>query len=146
MDLNYFVQRFSQNRDVFQSLLRGVSTEQAVWKPAPDKWSMLEVVNHLYDEEREDFRQRLELTLRDPAEEWPRIDPQGWVESRKYSERELGASLDNFLSEREKSLSWLKDLPGRRSGKTVINAKPEPCPQATCWLHGWPMTFCIYAS
>jgi uncharacterized damage-inducible protein DinB len=110
MDLNYFIQRFSQNRDVFQSLLRCVSPEQAAWKPAPDKWSMLEVVNHLYDEEREDFRQRLELTLKDPAEAWPRIDPQGWVESRQYSERGLGASLDNFLSEREKSLSWLKEL------------------------------------
>jgi len=110
MDLDYFIHRFSENRKVFQSLLRGVSPEQAIWKPAPAKWSMLEVINHLYDEEREDFRDRLELTLKDPAQEWPQIDPQGWVTSRNYGDRELAASLDNFLSEREKSLAWLQGL------------------------------------
>jgi uncharacterized damage-inducible protein DinB len=110
MDLEYFVNRVSANRAVFEALLREVSREQAVWKPAPEKWSMLEVVNHLYDEEREDFRARLELTLTDPAREWPPIDPQGWVASRKYGARELDASLDNFLGEREKSLAWLKGL------------------------------------
>ena len=111
MDLDYFINRLSENRRVFEGLLRGVTTEQAVWKPALDKWSMVEVVNHLYDEEREDFRQRLELTLENPEQPWPKIDPRGWVVTRKYGERELGPSLDNFLAEREKSLSWLKELP-----------------------------------
>ena len=110
MNLDYFINRLSENRKVFESLLRGVTHDQAVWKPSPDKWSMLEVVNHLHDEEREDFRQRLELTLTDPETPWPRIDPQGWVVTRKYGDRELGPSLDNFLSEREKSLLWLKGL------------------------------------
>lgn len=64
MDLNYFIARFSNNRGVFESLLRVVRLEQARWKPTPDKWSMLEVVNHLYDEEREDFRQRLSVNTR----------------------------------------------------------------------------------
>ena len=79
MNLNYFINRLSENRQVFEGLLRGVNAEQARWKPSPEKWSMLEVVNHLYDEEREDFRLRLELTLRNPDEPWLRIDPQGWV-------------------------------------------------------------------
>lgn len=110
MDLDYFIHRFSENRSVFETLLRGVSRPQAVWKPAPEKWSMLEVVSHLYDEEREDFRRRLELTLKDPAQQWPRIDPQDWVESRKYGERDFSAALTAFLNEREKSLSWLRGL------------------------------------
>jgi hypothetical protein len=110
MDLDYFINRLSENRNVFESLLRGATAEQAQWKPAPEKWSMIEVVNHLLDEEREDFRQRLELTLEDAVEPWPTIDPQGWVGSRKYSERELGPSLDNFLHERQKSLAWLKEF------------------------------------
>ena len=110
MNLDYFINRLSQNREVFESLLRHVAAEQAAWKPSPDKWSMLEVINHLYDEEREDFRQRLELTLTDPETPWPRIDPQGWVVTRQYSERELGPSLESFLSERDKSLTWLRGL------------------------------------
>ena len=114
MDLEYFIKRLALNRGVFESLLRDVTAEQAAWKPSPEKWSMLEVVNHLYDEEREDFRARLELTLKDPTEPWPAIDPQDWVVARKYSERELASSLDNFLSEREKSLAWLNGLTAPR--------------------------------
>ena len=110
MNLEYFIDRFSSNYGVFESLFRGVSSEQARWKPTPDKWSMLEVVNHLYDEEREDFRQRLEIVLSDPKQPWPPIDPRGWVATRGYNAREIEPSLKNFLTERKKSLVWLSEL------------------------------------
>ena len=110
MNLEYFIDRFSKNRGVFESLMRGVSLEQVRWKPSPQKWSMLEVVNHLYDEEREDFRQRVELVLADPKQSWPPIDARGWVNTRGYNEREPDTSLNNFLAEREKSLVWLGTL------------------------------------
>jgi hypothetical protein len=110
MDLNYFSERLAKNKGVFEALVRGVSDEQVHWKPAPDKWSLLEVVNHLYDEEREDFRRRLELVLTDASQAWPPIDPRGWVTARKYNERDLDESLDNFLAERDKSLAWLRRL------------------------------------
>ena len=110
MNLDYFIDRFSKNRGVFESFIRGVSLEQTRWKPSPDKWSILEVVNHLYDEEREDFRQRIELVLDNPRLVWPPIDPRGWVTARGYIERELDTSLNNFLAERQKSLAWLKQL------------------------------------
>lgn len=110
MDIDYFINRLSKNRGVFESLLSGVRLEQLRWKPAPDKWSILEVINHLYDEEREDFRQRIEIVLADPNQPWPRIDPRTWVTTRGYNERELDASLKNFLAEGEKSLGWLEQL------------------------------------
>jgi hypothetical protein len=110
MNLDYFIERLSKNRGVFESLVRGVNLEQGKWKPAPEKWSILEVVNHLYDEEREDFRQRIELVLDDPAKPWPKIDPRNWATTRGYNQRELNVSLDNFFSEREKSVSWLGQL------------------------------------
>jgi hypothetical protein len=110
MDLEYFIERLSTNREVIQGLVKHMSLEQARWKPRPDKWSILEVVNHLRDEEREDFRQRLNLVLVNPKQPWPRIDPPDWVTSRAYNERDLESSISNFLTEREKSLSWLRDL------------------------------------
>jgi hypothetical protein len=110
MHLDYFIGRLAKNRGVFESLVRYTSIEQARWKPSPDKWSILEVINHLYDEEREDFRQRIELVLDDPSKAWPPIDPRNWVITRAYNEKDLNTSLDNFLSEREKSLIWLKRL------------------------------------
>jgi hypothetical protein len=110
MNLDYFIARFSTNRGVFKSLLADVSPDQSRWKPSGDKWSMLEVVNHLYDEEREDFRQRLELTLANPAEPWPPINPRDWVITRGYNDRAIETSLNNFLLERENSLRWLREL------------------------------------
>jgi len=110
MNLQYFIQRFSNNRGVFESLLCDVSLEQARWKPTADKWSMLEVLNHLYDEEREDFRQRLQLTLAASGQGWPPINPREWVNTRGYNDRDLAASLKNFLAERDSSLEWLKQL------------------------------------
>jgi hypothetical protein len=110
MNLDYFIDRLAKNRGVFESLVRGVSVEQIRWKPSPDKWSMLEVINHLYDEEREDFRQRIELVLADPKQSWPAIDPRNWVTTRGYNERDLDTSLNNFFAERDKSLAWLRRL------------------------------------
>ncbi|MGI8838194.1 MAG: DinB family protein [Pyrinomonadaceae bacterium] len=110
MNLDYVIDRMEANARVFESLVKGVSAEQSRWKPAPDKWSIIEVVNHLYDEEMEDFRQRLELVLTDPAFDWPPIAPQEWVKTRAYGERDVNESLDNFLRERQKSLAWLRSL------------------------------------
>jgi hypothetical protein len=83
---------------------------QVRWKPTPDEWSIVEVINHLYDEEREDFRLRLDLTLHQPGQPWTGIDPEGWAVERKYNERELEASLKRFLEERQRSVAWLAGL------------------------------------
>lgn len=110
IDLNQFIARMSSNTGVFERLVEGVTEQQARWKPSPEKWSILEVVNHLYDEEREDFRQRLRIMLDDPTEPLPKINPQQWPIERAYNERELGESLQKFLDERRDSLAWLKSL------------------------------------
>jgi uncharacterized damage-inducible protein DinB len=98
------------NVDIFTNLFQNVSDEQARWKPGRDRWSILEVINHLYDEEREDFKQRIELVLNNPEAAWPPIDPEGWVIQRSYNERDFKQSLQNFLAERDKSLLWLNQL------------------------------------
>jgi len=68
------------------------------------------VVCHLYDIEREDFRQHLDSILHRPTEEWTPFDPKSWVTTRRYNERNLAEIVDSFLAEREKSLAWLKSL------------------------------------
>ena len=50
------------------------------------------------------------LNLRDPAAQWPGIDPEGWARERKYNERGLGESVERFLKERRASLAWLKGI------------------------------------
>ena len=68
------------------------------------------MVNHLVDEEREDFRVRVDYILHHPGLPWPPINPKGWVTERLYNQRDLVQSVDDFLKERRKSLAWLKEL------------------------------------
>jgi hypothetical protein len=110
MNLQYYIDRLSHSRHVIAALLQGVTPEQACWKPAADRWSILEVINHLDDEERDDFRLRLDILLHHPGQSPPPIDPPRWALERKYNERDLSESLGRFLEQRRKSLAWLATL------------------------------------
>ena len=110
MDLKQFIEQLSQSASAIEQTLKNVTQEQAQWKPSPEKWSILEVVNHLYDEEIEDFRERLDMVLHHTGEKWNANDPVGWVTEREYNKRDLGKSLVNFLNERNKSIQWLSQL------------------------------------
>ena len=110
MDLNYCLTKLAGNAEQIRALVGGVGDAQARWKPDVESWSMLEVVCHLLDEERYDFRVRLDFTLHRPGETWPGIDPEGWVKARSYNDQYLAVSLQNYLEEREASLAWLKSL------------------------------------
>lgn len=108
------IKRLETNSGAFLPLLAGLADEQARWRPAPDKWSILEVVCHLGDEEREDFRARLKLTLDDPGAPWPPIDPGGWITERGYQDRDLATAVEDFCAERKKSVVWLNGLSSPR--------------------------------
>ena len=103
-------QELSHSTKMIRALIAGISQEDAKIKPAPKTWSTLEVICHLYDEEREDFREHLDFILHRQNEDWHPIDPQGWVTSRKYNKQNFIQMQEKFLAERKISLKWLKGL------------------------------------
>ncbi len=109
-DLAQSIEELRSTIPTLRSLLAPVDTETATWRPDPQTWSILDVVNHLADEERVDFRLRLDLTLHRPEEEWPGIDPERAITGSRYRNRSLGEALDDFIAERERSLAWLETL------------------------------------
>ncbi|NTU82208.1 MAG: DinB family protein [Chloroflexales bacterium] len=110
MDVTDTVARLEAQALAIAALARAAGPAQVAWKPSPDAWSTLEVVCHLYDEEREDFRARIDATLHRPDELAPEIDPEGWVTARDYASRDPAATLEAFLAERRRSLDWLRGL------------------------------------
>jgi uncharacterized damage-inducible protein DinB len=110
MNLSSAIEQLTAHSASITQLCLAVSDEQARVKPAAQSWSILEVINHLYDEEREDFRQRIDLTLHQPDADWPPIDPAGWVTSRAYQQRDFRQSVASFAAEREQSIAWLQGL------------------------------------
>ena len=110
MNLERSVAQMAANARRIRVLAEAVSDEQARWKPDPESWSILEVINHLKDEEREDFRALLDLALHRPADVRPKINPPGWVIERKYNEQDFDQSLQAFLTAREESIAWLRQI------------------------------------
>lgn len=110
MEFEKLYQELGSGKGIIQSLVSGISQTDAQIRPTPESWSILEVVCHLADEERNDFRPRLDIMLNRPSENFAPNDSQEWITSRKYNERDLGESLKDFLAERKNSLDWLKGL------------------------------------
>lgn len=110
MNADALIRRLESFADALPAVVTSMDAADARWKPPSGAWSVLEIVNHLADEEVEDFRQRLELTLRDPARRWPSIDPETAAVERRYNERDLNESVRRFVSERRKSIEWLHGL------------------------------------
>ncbi len=110
MNHQIIINRLADNKEVFAALLQNIPEELIRLKSDEKNWSLLEIVNHLYDEEREDFRCRLDLTLGDPNIEWPSIDPASWITDRNYMDRDFIESVETFFNEREKSIGWLNSL------------------------------------
>ena len=110
MKTGTIIQQLEANRLVFQSLLTGKEPEEYNFKPDAQSWSLLEIVCHLLDEEREDFKTRVKNTLISPLKQPPSIDPVGWVTSRNYAKQVYNERLEAFLTERKLSVKWLKTL------------------------------------
>jgi len=110
VNLRYVTGRMSANIDTIVSLAKGVGEDQARWRPAPDRWSIVEVIGHLYDEEQFDFRARVDFTLNQPGETWPPFDPLKWMSEGNYIEGDLEETIQSWIDERRRSLEWLHAL------------------------------------
>lgn len=109
-DPDFIIQEIARNRGVFAGLLENVPPALYEWVPDAKQWSMLEVVCHLHDIEDFDFRQRVRLVLEDPNKPLPTFDPTAWPVERNYLGQNYEEKVDAFLTERDISIQWLKQL------------------------------------
>ena len=126
MDRQQLILQLARQGEVFRALLTGLTAEEQRWRPAPEKWCTLEILCHLYDEEREDFRARLRSTLETPAAPWPKIDPPAWVTERNYMQQDFDAKLSAFLQERDLSVAWLRGTLGANWENAYIHPTVGP--------------------
>ena len=110
MNLDYCVRELASNSKTIETFVAGIDAAQMRWKPTENDWSMLEVVNHLWDEEREDFPARIRHLFSGSPDRFAPIRPAERVTERGYNGRDPGESLAGFLSEREKNLAWIRSL------------------------------------
>ncbi|MCB0726849.1 MAG: DinB family protein [Ignavibacteriae bacterium] len=110
MEHSIVIRKLNDNLNTFKSLLSDTSENEYLFRPAENKWCLLEIVCHLCDEEQSDFRARVKHTLEKTEGDPPKIDPEGWVKSKKYIEWDYYKTLEKFIDERKKSVEWLYSL------------------------------------
>jgi uncharacterized damage-inducible protein DinB len=136
MEFRTLYQELQNSTEMIRALLAGIAPEAARLKPGGEAWSILEVVCHLYDEEREDFREHLDFILHRQNEEWHGIDPAGWVAQRKYNQQNFAEMQGKFFAEREKSLAWLNGLqnPDWEKAYTSVYRTIRAGEMLACWV------------
>jgi hypothetical protein len=103
MQSTWCIKQLEQHGRAILALTVGISETQASWRPAPDEWSMRQVLQHLVSEERNDFRKWLAQAVGLPIRPLPLYDdPRG--------ASTLRLTVAGFRRERRLSLAWLRRL------------------------------------
>ncbi len=91
-------------------LLRGVSKKKLAKRPAPQKWSVTEILAHLADTELvQGFRVRLILGASGTPIQG--FDQDAWAKFSEYAKHDPALSLEAFRVTRERMVRLLKSLP-----------------------------------
>jgi hypothetical protein len=90
-------------------LIKGVPTRKLRKHPAPDKWSVSEILAHLADTEIVGGF-RIRMILGAPGTPIAAFDQDSWVTSGHYEKRDPRKSLAQFRVLREANLALLKSL------------------------------------
>src|SRR6266446_8925923 len=92
-----------------ERLIKGVPTAKLKKRPAPDKWSVGEILAHLADTEIVGGF-RIRMILGAPGTPIPGFDQDAWVTSGHYDKRDPRKSVEQFRVVREANLALFKSL------------------------------------
>ncbi len=95
-----------------KAALKGVPKKLLLWRPAPGKWSILEIVCHMRDMEREAYLGRYERILAENDPKLPDIEGEALAIERDYRSQGLSAVLRDWAGLRKQSLKLLKGVKG----------------------------------
>jgi hypothetical protein len=121
-------------------ILRGLMTEisdaDAHWKPAPDRFSIAEVLAHLAHSEGHCYRARADRFL---AEELPEFEPDdAQMHLDRYRDSDPEEDFAHFEEQRETNVEFLRGL---SAGEGVRKAKHKEAGEITLaqMLHEWAL-------
>jgi DinB superfamily len=94
---------------ILRGLMSEISEEDARWKPAPDRFSIAEVLAHLSHGEGHCYRARIERFL---AEEMPEFEPDdAQMHLDLYKNADSEADFGHFEDQRKANVELLRGLP-----------------------------------
>jgi len=92
-----------------ERLVRGVPASRLRKRPAPDKWSVSEILAHLADAEIV-VAWRIRSILGAPGTPIQAYDQDAWATAGNYAKREPRKSIEQFRAMRDANLAFYKSL------------------------------------
>ena len=121
---------------ILRGLTISLSAEDLRWKPAPDRFSIGEVLAHLAHSEDHCYRLRVERFLAEERPEFEPDDAQMYLELYRKDAPE--GSCDRFERLRESNVEYLRRLPAA-AGKRVALHRQLGEITLDQMLHEWAM-------
>jgi hypothetical protein len=121
---------------ILRGLMRGISGEDARWKPADDRFSIAEVLSHLSHSEGDCYRARLDRFLAEELPEFAPDDAQMYLELYRNADPE--ESFRHFEDRRGTNLELLRALPAE-TGERKARHRAAGEITLSQMLHEWAL-------
>ena len=105
--------------EMLRGLMAGLSDEDARWKPAPDRFSVAEVLAHLSHSEGHCYRMRLDRFMSESLPEFEPDDAQMYLDL--YRDVDPEDAFDHFEEQRESNIAYLRDLPSAAGQRKALH-------------------------
>jgi hypothetical protein len=116
--------------------MSGISDEDARWKPAPDRFSIAEVLSHLSHSEEHCYRSRVDRFL---AEEMPEFEPDdAQMHLDVYKSADPEEDFAHFEDQRETNVELLRSLPAAAGNRKALHREAGEITLAQM-LHEWAL-------
>ena len=104
---------------ILRGLMTELTEEDARWKPAPDRFSVAEVLAHLSHSEDHCYRMRVDRFMAETRPEFEPDDAQMYLDL--YRDADPEASFDQFEEKRENNLEFLRGLSARAGARIALH-------------------------
>jgi hypothetical protein len=122
--------------EILRGLMCELSEEDARWKPAPDRFSVAEVLAHLSHSEDHCYRLRLDCFMNEERPEFEPDDAQFHLDF--YRDADPEDSFDHFEEQRETNIEFLRNLPEGSGERVALHQEAGEITMAQM-LHEWAM-------
>jgi hypothetical protein len=107
--------------DILRGLMSGLSEEDALWQPAPGRFSIAEVLAHLSHMEGHCYRYRVDRMIAEDRPEVPAEDASSYY--ALYRGRDPEEDFAHFEEQRETNIEYLRSLPAGVGARKALHAE-----------------------
>ena len=121
---------------IVRGLMSEMTEEDSRWKPAPDRFSVAEVLAHLSHSEGHCYRMRVDRFMSESFPEFEPDDAQMYLDL--YRDADPEEAFARFEEQRQANVEYLRSLPGQAGDRLALHKEHGQISLAQM-LHEWAL-------